>query len=55
MNTLLNRVILGITMLVGFAASAVASTAAAEVPEPTVLGLLSMGAAGLVLARRLRK
>ena len=59
MNNLLNRSILGVTMLIGFATSAMASTVlppdTISVPEPTVLGLLSMGVAGLVLARRLRK
>ena len=57
MNNLLNRSILGVTMLVGFATSAMASAAQEiiSVPEPTVLGLLTMGVAGLVLARRLRK
>ncbi len=58
MSNVIDRALLALTFLAGFATSAMASIITApptSVPEPTVLGLLTMGVAGLVLARRLRK
>ncbi len=57
MNKFLNSVILAVTVIAGYATSAMASVVQEpiSVPEPTALGLLTMGVAGLVLARRLRK
>ncbi len=57
MNKFLNSAIMAVTVIAGYTNSALASiqTEPVSVPEPTALGLLTMGVAGIVLARRLRK
>jgi PEP-CTERM motif len=57
MNKYMNGAILSVAAIIGSSVSAMASVIQdpISVPEPTALGLLTMGVAGVVLARRLRK
>ena len=57
MNKFLNSAILSLAAVIGSSAVALASKnpPPISVPEPTAVGLLTMGLAGLVLAMRARK
>ncbi|NKB55542.1 MAG: PEP-CTERM sorting domain-containing protein [Alphaproteobacteria bacterium] len=50
----MKKVIASIAGMVLFSAPAFATTIAVPVPEPSTLGLLAIGVAGVVIATRLR-
>lgn len=57
MKNLVNRAVLALTASAAYATSVMASSNDIPIalPEPTALGLLTMGVAGVVLAMRARK